>query len=133
MGASLALAGLSGCSVKPAPPGEIVPYVHQPDDAVPGRPLFYATTMTMAGNAVGLLVESYAGRPTKVEGNPDHPASRGATDIFHQASVLTSLRSRPLADRHVSGRDAHVERRVGCPSPGDREAASAAAGPACGC
>ena len=55
----------------------------------PGRPLFFATTMTFAGNAVGLLVESHAGRPTKVEGNPDHPASRGATDIYHQASVLT--------------------------------------------
>ncbi len=45
--------------------------------------------MTMAGSAVGLLVESHTGRPTKIEGNPDHPASRGGTDIFHQASVLT--------------------------------------------
>jgi molybdopterin-containing oxidoreductase family iron-sulfur binding subunit len=89
MGASLALAGLSGCSVKPAPSGEIVPYVHPPEDVVPGRPLFFATAMAFAGNAVGLLVESHAGRPTKVEGNPDHPASLGATDIFHQASVLT--------------------------------------------
>ena len=89
MGASLALAGLSGCSVKPAPSTDIVPYVHPAADVVPGRPLFFATTMTFAGNAVGLLVESHAGRPTKIEGNPDHPASRGATDIFHQASVLT--------------------------------------------
>ena len=89
MGASLALAGLSGCSVKSAPSGQIVPYVQPPEDAVPGRPLFFATTMTFAGAAVGLLVESHAGRPTKVEGNPDHPASLGATDIFQQASVLT--------------------------------------------
>ena len=89
MGASLALAGLSGCSVKPAPSTEIVPYVDQPEDVVPGKPLFYATAMAFAGSAVGLLVESHTGRPTKVEGNPDHPASRGATDIFHQASVLT--------------------------------------------
>lgn len=89
MGASLALAGLGGCSVRPAPSKDIVPYVRQPEGVVPGRPLFYATTMTFAGNAVGLLVESHAGRPTKVEGNPDHPASLGATDIFHQASVLT--------------------------------------------
>ncbi len=51
--------------------------------------MFFATTMTMNGNAVGLLAESHEGRPTKIEGNPDHPASRGGTDIFHQASVLT--------------------------------------------
>jgi molybdopterin-containing oxidoreductase family iron-sulfur binding subunit len=89
MGASLALAGLSGCSVKPAPSSDLVPYVTAPEDVVPGRPLFFATVMPFAGSATGLLVESHAGRPTKVEGNPDHPASLGATDIFHQASVLT--------------------------------------------
>jgi MoCo/4Fe-4S cofactor protein with predicted Tat translocation signal len=89
MGASLALAGLGGCSVRPAPSVDLVPYVHPPEDIVPGRPLFYATTMTFAGAATGLLVESHEGRPTKIEGNPDHPASLGATDIFHQASVLT--------------------------------------------
>jgi molybdopterin-containing oxidoreductase family iron-sulfur binding subunit len=89
MGASLALAGLSGCSVKPAPPGTIVPYVRAPEEIVPGRPLFYATAMTLGGAAVGLLVESHLGRPTKIEGNPDHPASLGATDVFSQASVLT--------------------------------------------
>jgi molybdopterin-containing oxidoreductase family iron-sulfur binding subunit len=87
MGASLALAGLSGCSVRPAPQGTIVPYVRQPPEITPGRPLFYATAMTL-GAAVGLLVESHTGRPTKVEGNPDHPASLGATDVFAQASVL---------------------------------------------
>ncbi len=75
MGASLALAGASGCSVKPAPSVDLVPYVHPPKDVVPGRPLFYATTMTFAGTATGLLVESNAGRPTKIEGNPNHPAS----------------------------------------------------------
>jgi molybdopterin-containing oxidoreductase family iron-sulfur binding subunit len=89
MGASLALAGLSGCSVKPAPPGTIVPYVHPPEILVPGRPLFFATAMTRGAGAVGLLVESHMGRPTKIEGNPSHPASLGATDIFNQASVLT--------------------------------------------
>jgi molybdopterin-containing oxidoreductase family iron-sulfur binding subunit len=89
MGASLALAGLSGCSVRPAPASRIVPYVRAPEEIVPGRPLFYATAMTLGGTGVGLLVESHLGRPTKVEGNPDHPASRGATDIYHQASVLT--------------------------------------------
>jgi molybdopterin-containing oxidoreductase family iron-sulfur binding subunit len=89
MGASLALAGLSGCSVHPAPVETIVPYVHPPEEIVPGRPLFYATAMTLGGAGVGLLVESHMGRPTKVEGNPEHPASLGATTVFHQASVLT--------------------------------------------
>jgi molybdopterin-containing oxidoreductase family iron-sulfur binding subunit len=88
MSASLALAGLSGCSVRPAPAGKIVPYVRAPEELVPGRPLFYATAMTLGGTGVGLLVESHEGRPTKVEGNPEHPASLGATDHYHQASVL---------------------------------------------
>jgi MoCo/4Fe-4S cofactor protein with predicted Tat translocation signal len=89
MGASLALAGLGGCSIKPAPLSKIVPYVQPPRDLVPGKPLFFATTMSFAGAAVGLLVESHMGRPTKIEGNPDHPASRGATSVYHQASVLS--------------------------------------------
>src|SRR5438445_5525425 len=88
MGASLALAGLSGCSVKPAPAINFAPYVRSPEEVIPGKPLFYATAMTLGGTGVGLLVESHQGRPTKVEGNPDHPASLGATDVFHQASVL---------------------------------------------
>jgi molybdopterin-containing oxidoreductase family iron-sulfur binding subunit len=86
-GASLALAGLSGCAQRPAE--KIVPYVRQPEDLVLGKPLFYATAMTLAGYATGLLVESHEGRPTKAEGNPQHPISRGATDIAAQASLLT--------------------------------------------
>ncbi|HLW67712.1 MAG TPA: TAT-variant-translocated molybdopterin oxidoreductase, partial [Gemmataceae bacterium] len=88
MGASLALAGLNGCSPKPAPSVNIVPYVRQPEDVVPGKPLFYATAMTLGGGGVGLLVENHLGRPTKIEGNPDHPASLGATSAMQQASVL---------------------------------------------
>lgn len=88
MSASLALAGVgSACTVQPTE--FIIPYVRQPEEEVPGRPLFYATAMTLGGEAQGLLVESHAGRPTKVEGNPDHPASLGATDLFAQASLLT--------------------------------------------
>jgi MoCo/4Fe-4S cofactor protein with predicted Tat translocation signal len=89
MGASLALAGAAGCSARPAPQAKIMPYVRQPEELIPGRPLFYATAMPLAGSAIGLLVESHEGRPTKVEGNPEHPASRGSTDVFAQASVLT--------------------------------------------
>jgi molybdopterin-containing oxidoreductase family iron-sulfur binding subunit len=87
MGASLALAGLSGCAQQ-APPEKIVPYVKQPEQMVPGKPLFFATAMALGGSAVGLLVESHEGRPTKVEGNPSHPASLGATDSFAQAAIL---------------------------------------------
>jgi molybdopterin-containing oxidoreductase family iron-sulfur binding subunit len=89
MGASLALAGVSGCSTRPAPSTDIVPYVRAPEEIIPGRPLFYATVMALGGAGVGLLVESHLGRPTKAEGNPEHPASLGATDVYHQASVLT--------------------------------------------
>jgi MoCo/4Fe-4S cofactor protein with predicted Tat translocation signal len=88
MGASLALAGLTGCSVRPAASIDMAPYVRAPEEIIPGKPLFYATAMTVSGVAVGLLVESHLGRPTKIEGNPDHPASLGATDLFNQASVL---------------------------------------------
>src|SRR5215510_1376142 len=86
MGASLALAGISACTRQPSE--QIVPYVHPPEGIVPGRPLFFATAMTTGGIAEGLLVESHEGRPTKIEGNPDHPASLGATSVFAQASVL---------------------------------------------
>ncbi|HZS44441.1 MAG TPA: Fe-S-cluster-containing hydrogenase [Blastocatellia bacterium] len=87
MSASLALAGITGCSVQ-QPTEHIVPYVRQPEEIVLGKPLFYATAMPMAGYAMGLLVESHEGRPTKIEGNPAHPASLGATDLFSQASVI---------------------------------------------
>ncbi|MEX0716373.1 MAG: TAT-variant-translocated molybdopterin oxidoreductase [Planctomycetaceae bacterium] len=89
MGASFALAGLgplSGCWRQPQE--KIVPYVRQPERVVPGKPLYYATAMTLGGYATGLLVESHMGRPTKVEGNPEHPASLGASDAFAQAAVL---------------------------------------------
>jgi MoCo/4Fe-4S cofactor protein with predicted Tat translocation signal len=86
MGASMALAGMTGC-VK-LPPEPIVPYVRQPEDVIPGRPMFYATAMTLGGYASPLLVESHLGRPTKIEGNDQHPASLGGTDIFAQASIL---------------------------------------------
>ncbi|MFY9724874.1 MAG: TAT-variant-translocated molybdopterin oxidoreductase, partial [Bryobacteraceae bacterium] len=86
MGASLALAGLTACTRQPTE--HIMPYVRQPEELIPGRPLFYATAMTLGGVANGVLVESHEGRPTKVEGNPEHPATLGALDAFGQASVL---------------------------------------------
>ncbi len=87
LGASLALGGLTACTKQPAE--KIVPYVNAPEDLVPGKPLFFATAMTLWGAAAGVLVESHMGRPTKVEGNPEHPGSLGATDVFAQASILS--------------------------------------------
>src|SRR6202167_1500490 len=86
MGASMALAGMTGCVRLPLEP--IVPYFRPPEDVIPGRPQFYATAMTLGGYASPLLVESHLGRPTKIEGNDQHPASLGGTDIFAQASLL---------------------------------------------
>ncbi len=87
MGASLALAGLTACGSEP--PAKIVPYVQAPEETIPGQPLFFATAMPLGGYAMGLLAQSQLNRPTKLEGNPDHPASLGATDAFAQASILT--------------------------------------------
>jgi MoCo/4Fe-4S cofactor protein with predicted Tat translocation signal len=84
--ASLALAGLTACTRQPLE--KIVPYVEQPEQLVPGRPLFFATTLTQGGYGVGVLAESHEGRPTKLEGNAEHPASLGATDFYTQASIL---------------------------------------------
>ena len=86
MAASLALAGVTGCTQ--APDEKIVPYVRAPEEMVPGRPLSFATALTRGGFALGVLVESHLGRPTKIEGNPQHPLSLGATDAYAQASIL---------------------------------------------
>jgi MoCo/4Fe-4S cofactor protein with predicted Tat translocation signal len=86
MGSSLALAGMTACTRQPFEP--IVPYVRQPEDVIPGRPLFYATAFTLGGYATPLLVESHMYRPTKIEGNDKHPASQGGTDVYAQASIL---------------------------------------------
>jgi len=86
LGASVALAGLDGCTRMP---GEhILPWVHQPPELTPGVALHYATSMTLDGFATGLIVEAHEGRPTKIEGNPDHPASLGSSGVLEQASLL---------------------------------------------
>jgi len=93
MGASIAMFGLSGCQgysepFHPQPLEKIAPYTKQPEIVVPGKPLFYASAFVMGGFANGVLVENHLGRPTKIEGNPDHPASLGATDAITQADIL---------------------------------------------
>jgi molybdopterin-containing oxidoreductase family iron-sulfur binding subunit len=88
MGASLALAGIAGAGCTKKPEEKIVPYVRQPEELVPGNPLFFASAIFFGGYARGVLVESHEGRPTKIEGNPDHPASLGAADAVTQAALL---------------------------------------------
>jgi MoCo/4Fe-4S cofactor protein with predicted Tat translocation signal len=85
LGASLSLAGLTGCR---RPVEEIVPYVTAPEEIVPGIPRYYATTMPFRRSAYGLIVESHEGRPTKIEGNPSHPSTLGASSTRIQASIL---------------------------------------------
>jgi molybdopterin-containing oxidoreductase family iron-sulfur binding subunit len=86
MAASLGVAGLAACTRQPEE--RIVPYVRQPEHAIPGHPLYFATAAPLGGYGVGILVESHDGRPTKIEGNPQHPASLGASDAMTQAALL---------------------------------------------
>ncbi len=85
MGASLALAGLAGCD--PAPE-TAVPYVRQPEDLTPGVPQYYASAVTLGGIAQPVLGTTHVGRPTKLEGNPQHPACLGRADAFTQAAIV---------------------------------------------
>jgi len=86
MGASMMLAGLAGCARQPEE--KIVPYVKPPEEAIPGKPSYYATAMTLGGYGMGLVATSYEGRPTKLEGLKEHPSSLGSTDIYAQAAIL---------------------------------------------
>ena len=88
MGASVALAGLSGCGYIRKPVQKIYPYANMPEHIVPGKPLYYGTGMSRGDDVVGLVVESHEGRPVKIEGNPLCPQSSGKTDHFQQASIL---------------------------------------------
>ncbi len=85
MGASMALAGLTGCR---RPVETTLPFSRKPEEMIPGIPMHYATSMPFRGNLLGVLVKSHEGRPTKTEGNLEHPVSKGATGLFEQASVL---------------------------------------------
>jgi molybdopterin-containing oxidoreductase family iron-sulfur binding subunit len=85
MAATMALVGAEGCR---RPVEKIVPYVKMPEDVIPGVPAHYATVIQRRGEALGLVVESHEGRPTKIEGNEAHPASMGAADLVAQATIL---------------------------------------------
>ncbi len=85
MAATFAVVGAEGCR---RPIEKIVPYTKMPEDVIPGVPKHYATVIQRRGDALGLLVESHEGRPTKIEGNRDHPSSFGAADLVAQATIL---------------------------------------------
>jgi MoCo/4Fe-4S cofactor protein with predicted Tat translocation signal len=86
MGASLALAGLAGCTKQPDEP--IYPYVKAPEDLILGKPMYFATAHPFVTGAVPLLVKSDQFRPIKVDGNPEHPYNHGSSDAFSQGSLL---------------------------------------------
>jgi len=84
--ASIALAGATACTKQPAK--EILPYIHQPESLVPGKPMYYATAMSLDGYGTGVIVKSREGRPLKIDGNADHPAGTRGSSIWMQASIL---------------------------------------------
>lgn len=86
MGASFALAGVGACTRQPDE--KLIPFVRSPENTIPGKPKHFATAMQVDGGAIGVLAESHMGRPTKLDGNPDHPYSLGASDSSIQAAVL---------------------------------------------
>jgi MoCo/4Fe-4S cofactor protein with predicted Tat translocation signal len=86
MAASFGLAGLAACR---RPVEHILPYSHGVEDLIPGQAYYYSTVVSLAGQATGLLVETHDGRPTKIEGNPDHPMSLGAATAMQQAAILS--------------------------------------------
>ncbi|MDB5309779.1 MAG: 4Fe-4S ferredoxin [Gemmataceae bacterium] len=111
--AALGLAGLAGCR---RPEIQILPYSATPADqvghVVPGKPAFYATSIPRPGGALPVLVESHEGRPTKIEGNPVHPCSRGATDAHAQATVLDLYSpDRVMSDKYPGVMEKGIARR----------------------
>ena len=124
MGASMALAGMSGCRSVFLPEDKVVPYVKQPEELVPGKALFYASSMPLAGYATGVLVEQHEGRPTFIAGNPDHPTSLGASDILTTRTArttcsirATSARSRPsISPSNKSCRRRRPRKEAACAS-----------------
>ena len=104
-GASMALAGLAGCTRQPVE--QILPYVRQPEELVPGRPIFYATAMPFAGYALPLLVETHEYRPTKVEGNPKHACSLG--EAWFRNHTAERLYPDALIDGKPATLDAAIE------------------------
>ncbi|MGB8261423.1 MAG: TAT-variant-translocated molybdopterin oxidoreductase [Terracidiphilus sp.] len=105
MGASMALAGLAGCTKQPDEP--IYPYVKQPEDIILGKPMYFATAMPSATGALPLLVKSDQFRPIKIDGNPEHPYNQGSSDVFAQGALLDLYD--PDRSQHVTFRGENRE------------------------
>jgi molybdopterin-containing oxidoreductase family iron-sulfur binding subunit len=105
MGASMALAGLAGCTKQPDEP--IYPYVKQPEDLILGKPMYFATAHPFVTGAVPLLVKSDQFRPIKIDGNPEHAYNRGSSDPFTQATLLDLYD--PDRSQHVTYRGENRE------------------------
>jgi molybdopterin-containing oxidoreductase family iron-sulfur binding subunit len=129
MGASLALSTGVGCNIRPAKQRLILPYTTQPDELTPGLPLFFASAFPIGGYGQGVLVRSNEGRPTKIEGNPDHPSSLGGAGVHMLASVLdlydpdrsrgvTRAASRPGTTRRSPRCGASCTRAAAARTPG---------------
>ena len=100
MGASFALAGLAGCTKQPDEP--IFPYVKQPEDLILGKPMYFATAHPFPTGAIPVLVKSDAFRPIKIEGNPEHPMSKGKSRCVYAGDAAGFVRSGPLEGCAVS-------------------------------
>jgi molybdopterin-containing oxidoreductase family iron-sulfur binding subunit len=105
MGASLALAGLAGCTKQPDEP--IYAYVKQPEDLILGKPNYFATAMPSATGAVPLLVKADQFRPIKIDGNPEHAYNQGSSDVFSQGALLDLYD--PDRSQHVTYRGENRE------------------------
>ena len=105
MGASMALAGLAGCTKQPDEP--IYPYVKAPEDLILGKPMYFATAHPFVTGAVPLLVKSDQFRPIKVDGNPEHAYNRGSSDPFSQGTLLDLYD--PDRSQHVTYRGENRE------------------------
>ena len=111
MAASMALGGLSGCGPE-AEERQLLPYVEQPENIIPGRNRYYTGATIQDGYANGVLVAHQMARPIKVEGNPDHPASLGAASAIMQASILELYDPRRAQTIFGDGRITSWERFV---------------------
>ena len=114
MSASMALAGVGLTSCR-RPEAHLVPFTKSVEWTIPGKALYYATAMPRRGGAIPLIATTVDGRPIKLEGNPLHPASNGATDLFAQASILDlydPTRSRRFVNKGKTSDRASFEKYV---------------------